>query len=86
MRAAFRSANGATVNVPSLTKYPQSLQDNLESPPGIARAAYLENAIKLRDMSARAQFSETQQMFMRLAVLYEELAEFAATTAAETRV
>ena len=80
----FDQAKNQTVNVRSPAKYPQLVQDNWESPPGVAGAAYLENAIKLRDMSARAPSPDTQQAFMRLAVLYEELAEYAAATCVAT--
>ncbi|MGH8144244.1 MAG: hypothetical protein ACREU2_17230 [Steroidobacteraceae bacterium] len=40
------------------------------------RAAYLAAAIDLRKMAINAHSPEAQQNFMRLAVLYEELAEY----------
>jgi hypothetical protein len=54
---------------------PALMQQRWESP-GLARAAYLDMAIELRDMSSRAQSLDTQQAFMRLAILYAELADF----------
>jgi hypothetical protein len=42
------------------------------------RAKYLATAIELRKMALQAQSSELRAGFMRLAVLYEELAEYAA--------
>jgi hypothetical protein len=41
------------------------------------RQAYLAAALELRKMAYQAHSSEMQQAFMRLAVLYEELAEYA---------
>jgi hypothetical protein len=40
------------------------------------RAAYLAAAVDLRKMAINAHSPEAQQNFMRLAVLYEELAEY----------
>jgi len=42
------------------------------------RAKYLETAFELRGMADRASSPEMREGFMRLAVLYEELAEYAA--------
>lgn len=42
------------------------------------RAKYLGMAIELREMAERASSPEMRDGFMRLAVLYEELAEYAA--------
>jgi hypothetical protein len=41
------------------------------------REAYLAAALELRKMSFHAHSAEMQQGFMHLAVLYEELAEYA---------
>lgn len=68
------------MNVRNPAKQPRLAQENWETPPGGPGAAYLKIAIKLRDMSARARSPDTRREFMRLAVLYEELAEYAATT------
>ena len=52
-----------------------------KSPRGVARAAYLDSAIKLRDMAAKAHFPEARQALMRLAVFYDALAEYMAAPA-----
>ena len=44
----------------------------------LARAEYLDAAIKLRDMAAKAHSLETQQGLMQLAVMYQELAAYSA--------
>lgn len=46
---------------------------------GARRALCLNAAIKFRDMAAQAHSPETRQALMQLTVLYEELAEYAAT-------
>ncbi|HWG77701.1 MAG TPA: hypothetical protein VN660_13035 [Steroidobacteraceae bacterium] len=43
------------------------------------RANYLARAIELRQMASQVQSAEMRDAFMRLAVLYEELAEYCAT-------
>jgi hypothetical protein len=47
------------------------------------RAAYLSSAMEMRKMAQNARSLELQEGFMRLAVLYEELAEYAELASAD---
>jgi hypothetical protein len=56
---------------------PCMMQSDSQSPT-TRRAVYLEAATELRRMAYQAQSVEMQRDFMRLVVLYEELAEYTA--------
>lgn len=55
--------------------------EDQDPPKGANRAAYLDMAIKLRDMAAKAHSVEAQQALMQLVVFYEELATYVAAPA-----
>jgi uncharacterized coiled-coil protein SlyX len=57
------------------------MADRMDSFTAARRAAYLRSAVQLRALAEKAQDTEARRMLMQLAVLYEELAEYAATSA-----